>query len=229
MVSSSRCEDSSCVCEAGWRGSRCGEKDCDSRCSFHGQCKNGTCLCVAGWNGLHCTLEGCPNGCSNHGSCKANFRGEWSCHCHPGWEGPDCSVRLETRCDDGYDDDQGKNSPKYFLVVVTTLCKWLFFCFRWLFWLSFSFWAAYFISGYFLINNLLLFILDGLIDCQDPECCESSVCKSSQLCATVARPIDILLQRQPPASTASFFQKMRFIIEEGSLQRYAKNTAFNER
>ena len=71
--------------------------------------------------------------------------------------------------------------------------------------------------------------LDGLIDCQDPECCESSVCKSSQLCATVARPIDILLQRQPPASTASFFQKMRFIIEEGSLQRYAKNTAFNER
>ena len=49
------------------------------------------------------------------------------------------------------------------------------------------------------------------------------------MCATVARPIDILLQRQPPASTASFFQKMRFIIEEGSLQRYAKNTAFNER
>jgi hypothetical protein len=45
----------------------------------------------------------------------------------------------------------------------------------------------------------------------------------------VARPIDILLQRQPPAPTASFFQKMRFIIEEGSLQRYAKNAAFNER
>ena len=73
------------------------------------------------------------------------------------------------------------------------------------------------------------YFLDGLIDCQDPECCEESVCKGSQLCATVARPIDILLQRQPPASTASFFQKMRFIIEEGSLQRYAKNTAFNER
>ena len=74
-----------------------------------------------------------------------------------------------------------------------------------------------------------MYFLDGLIDCQDPECCEESVCKGSQLCATVARPIDILLQRQPPASTASFFQKMRFIIEEGSLQRYAKNTAFNER
>ena len=103
-----RCEDTACVCETGWRGHRCEEQDCDPRCSLHGQCKNGTCLCVAGWNGLHCTLEGCPRGCSNHGSCKADFRGEWSCHCHQGWEGPDCSVRLETRCSDGYDDDQGK-------------------------------------------------------------------------------------------------------------------------
>ena len=124
----SRCEDSSCVCEAGWRGPRCGEKDCDARCSFHGQCKNGTCLCVAGWNGLHCTLEGCPNGCSNHGSCKANFRGEWSCHCHPGWEGPDCSVRLETRCNDGYDDDQGNFS---LLQGVSKAYSSFLFQFRW--------------------------------------------------------------------------------------------------
>jgi hypothetical protein len=70
---------------------------------------------------------------------------------------------------------------------------------------------------------------DGLTDCEDPECCEKPSCKQSQLCMTVDRPINILLQRQPPASTASFFQKMRFIIEEGSLQRYADNTAFNER
>ena len=42
------------------------------------------------------------------------FAGEWSCHCHQGWEGPDCSVRLETRCNDGYDDDQGKNKSEFF-------------------------------------------------------------------------------------------------------------------
>lgn len=77
--------------------------------------------------------------------------------------------------------------------------------------------------------TVLSFFSDGLTDCEDPECCESNYCKKSQLCSTVSRPIDILLQRQPPAPTASFFQKMRFIIEEGSLQRYAKNTAFNER
>ena len=80
-----------------------------------------------------------------------------------------------------------------------------------------------------LVSNYLILFLDGLTDCEDPECCEKPSCKQSQLCMTVDRPINILLQRQPPASTASFFQKMRFIIEEGSLQRYADNTAFNER
>ena len=44
------------------------------------------------------------------------FAGEWSCHCHQGWEGPDCSVRLETRCNDGYDDDQGKNKSENFCI-----------------------------------------------------------------------------------------------------------------
>ena len=34
--------------------------------------------------------------------------GEWSCECQEGWEGDDCSVRLERYCDDGKDDDQGK-------------------------------------------------------------------------------------------------------------------------
>ena len=77
--------------------------------------------------------------------------------------------------------------------------------------------------------SLQFLFADGLTDCEDPECCDSPYCKQSQLCMTVDRPINILLQRQPPASTASFFQKMRFIIEEGSLQRYADNTAFNER
>ena len=80
-----------------------------------------------------------------------------------------------------------------------------------------------------LVSNYLNTFSDGLTDCEDPECCEKPSCKQSQLCMTVDRPINILLQRQPPASTASFFQKMRFIIEEGSLQRYADNTAFNER
>ena len=50
---------------------------------------------------------------------------------------------------------------------------------------------------------------DDLTDCEDPECCSSPACRDNQLCYTVPRPISILLQRQPPAPTASFFQKMR--------------------
>lgn len=71
-------------------------------------------------------------------------------------------------------------------------------------------------------------ILDGLVDCEDPECCSSHACKQSQLCVSSPRPIDILLRKQPPAVTASFFERMRFLIDEGSLQNYAKLESFNE-
>ena len=83
---------------------------------FNEQCKNGTCLCVTGWNGLHCTLEGCPGQCSGHGGCVAGGSGgfgrdeerEWSCDCEEGWEGEDCSVKMEVNCDDQVDNDGGK-------------------------------------------------------------------------------------------------------------------------
>lgn len=43
------------------------------------------------------------------------------------------------------------------------------------------------------------------------------------------KPIDILLRKQPPAITASFFERMKFLIDEGSLQNYARLETFNER
>ena len=70
---------------------------------------------------------------------------------------------------------------------------------------------------------------DGLTDCEDPECCESPVCQKSQLCHTVPQPIDILLRKHPPAVTASFFDRMKFIIEDKGMQSYVKQQDFNER
>jgi len=70
---------------------------------------------------------------------------------------------------------------------------------------------------------------DGLIDCADPECCSNHICRSSQLCVSAPKPIDILLRKQPPAITASFFERMKFLIDEGSLQNYARQETFNER
>lgn len=72
-------------------------------------------------------------------------------------------------------------------------------------------------------------ITDGLVDCEDPECCASHVCKTSQLCVSAPKPIDVLLRKQPPAITASFFERMKFLIDESSLQNYAKLETFNER
>nr|XP_027219710.1 LOW QUALITY PROTEIN: teneurin-m-like [Penaeus vannamei] len=69
---------------------------------------------------------------------------------------------------------------------------------------------------------------DGLVDCADAECCSDPACQHSTLCLTSTDPIDILLRKQPPAVTASFFQRMRFLVEEGSVQSYAKGSAFNE-
>ncbi|UYV62054.1 TENM2 [Cordylochernes scorpioides] len=70
---------------------------------------------------------------------------------------------------------------------------------------------------------------DGLVDCSDTECCQDPACSPSPLCFTAADPLDILLRKQPPAVTASFFQRMQFLIEEDSVQSYAHKTAFNDR
>ncbi|KAK8719408.1 hypothetical protein OTU49_014053, partial [Cherax quadricarinatus] len=161
-----RCEGGACLCTPGWTGDRCNLMTCDPRCEEHGQCKNGTCICMTGWNGRHCTLAGCPSDCSGNGACVME-KEEWMCRCQNDWEGYDCSVKLETDCDDNKDNDG-----------------------------------------------------DGLVDCADAECCSTTPCHQSTLCLTSVDPIDILLRKQPPAVTASFFQRMRFIVEEGSVQNY---------
>ena len=79
------------------------------------------------------------------------------------------------------------------------------------------------------VNAFYFEIADGLTDCEDPECCSNHLCRSSQLCVSAPKPIDILLRKQPPAITASFFERMKFLIEEGSLQNYARQETFNER
>lgn len=67
------------------------------------------------------------------------------------------------------------------------------------------------------------------MDCEDPECCLNQLCHNSQHCVKSPKPIDILLRKQPPAITASFFERTKFLIEEGSLQNYVRPDTFNER
>lgn len=99
--------------------------------------------------------------------------------------------------------------------------------------LHYSFFFLYIIHTTYLKISFPLFSLfsslDGLVDCEDPECCSSNACRSSQLCVSAPRPADVLLRKQPQAVTASFFERMKFLIDEGSLQNYAKLETFNER
>ena len=70
---------------------------------------------------------------------------------------------------------------------------------------------------------------DGLNDCEDPDCCISISCKDAFHCVTAPDPMEILLRKQPPSSTASFYDRMRFLVEDESVQSYATLTSFNQR
>ncbi|GFY52622.1 teneurin-a [Trichonephila inaurata madagascariensis] len=48
------------------------------------------------------------------------------------------------------------------------------------------------------------------------------------MCQSAPDPLDILLRKQPPAVTATFYQKMKFLIEEDSVQSYAHRDEYSE-
>ncbi|CAG2163482.1 unnamed protein product [Oppiella nova] len=148
------CEGGRCVCDGGWHGSRCDEQICDHRCLEHGQCNNGTCICIQGWMGRHCT---------------------------EGWGGKDCSAPQETNCADDIDND----------------------------------------------NASAVVPITGNYDPKNTHLTIGSV-HQSLMCITSPDPLDILLRKQPPAVTASFYQKMKFLIEESSVQSYAHKDEYSE-
>ena len=70
---------------------------------------------------------------------------------------------------------------------------------------------------------------DGLEDCEDPECCYSDKCSTSQYCKTVPDPSAVINLNQEPHHSENFFEKYKFLIQEGSLQRFAKLEQFDLR
>lgn len=72
-------------------------------------------------------------------------------------------------------------------------------------------------------------ISDGMIDCSDSECCLTPVCTEHIMCLSSNEPVDVLLRKQPPSVTASFFQRVKFLIEENSVQSYAHKDEYSER
>jgi len=96
------CDNGTCVCDAYWEGSSCGERNCPEtnglKCSNRGDCI-GTdtysyCNCTAeGWIGLGCELVNetyCPNNCSGQTCVLSNIP---FCDCK-GSTGKDCSDKI---------------------------------------------------------------------------------------------------------------------------------------
>jgi teneurin len=68
-----------------------------------------------------------------------------------------------------------------------------------------------------------------MVDCNDSECCIFDNCKLSLACQTSPDPKDRLLRKQPPSISASFFEKVKFLVEDGSVQAFANLNSFTEK
>ncbi|XP_017767897.1 PREDICTED: teneurin-m isoform X2 [Nicrophorus vespilloides] len=195
-----------CTCEPRWSGEDCSRELCDLDCGNHGHCVSDACQCDQGWGGESCNLKLCDPRCNEHGQCKNG-----TCLCVTGWNGKHCTMegcpnscsnhgQCRFNADNAWECrcENGWDGPDC-NVLLEQNC-----------------------------NDGRDNDKDGLVDCEDPECCSNRLCKNSQLCVSAPKPIDILLRKQPPAITASFFERMKFLIDEGSLQNYARQETFNE-
>ncbi|KAJ2950358.1 hypothetical protein O0L34_g8599 [Tuta absoluta] len=195
-----------CTCHAKWSGEDCSKEVCDLDCGPHGRCVGESCVCDPGWTGEYCTSKLCDARCSDHGQCKNG-----TCLCVSGWNGRHCTLEGCPRGCAGHGQCRVANDGHW-------ECK------------CFDGWDGPDCTTLKeqICDDAKDNDKDGLVDCEDPECCQSPACKGSQLCVSSPKPTDILLRKQPPAITASFFERMKFLIDEGSLQNYAKQETFNE-
>lgn len=90
-----------------------------------------------------------------------------------------------------------------------------------------QFYPSFYISNSPTSNQTI--ISDGTVDCEDSECCKQAYCATSIYCMFSNDPVEVLLRKQPPSVTASFYQRVKFLVEENSVQSYPQVDEFSER
>ncbi|CAD5219589.1 unnamed protein product [Bursaphelenchus xylophilus] len=170
-------------------------------CHNGGTAEGPICRCRHGFGGEKCDEVKCPNDCNGRGRCL-----EGVCQCENGWNGKDCGINgCPNHCN-----GNGKcrrSNGKY-----SCKCNELFFG-------ESCNYRTEAVCDDGLDNDN-----DGLADCLDPDCCSSTHCQANPLCMTTSTN-----QTRPKTSTRSsqdFFDKMNYLIQPGSAQRYADHKAF---
>ncbi|XP_034237605.1 teneurin-a-like [Thrips palmi] len=198
-------ESGACVCDAYWTGPDCSQPLCGLDCGPHGVCDEGRCKCRPGWTGERCDQLPCDTRCTEHGQCKNG-----TCVCSQGWNGRHCTLpgclngcNRQGTCmlEDGeYRCVCGEGwAGRDCGIRLETEC-----------------------------NDKKDNDNDGMMDCSDSECCLSEICLSHIMCLSSKNPVEVLLRKQPPLVTASFYQRVKFLIEENSVQSYAHTESYTE-
>ncbi|ESP00102.1 hypothetical protein LOTGIDRAFT_91191, partial [Lottia gigantea] len=197
-------EAGSCICDRHFTGADCQTEVCRLEC-YKGECKNQQCICEAGWAGALCDQVECDYRCKSHGFCNNG-----TCVCKKGWNGRHCTM-------DGCPSDCGNHGDcRHEADGWKCNCR--------------DGWKGpdCHIAKEDKCSDTYDNDKDGLLDCLDPDCCSNAACRTSKYCETSPEPMDILLTKQSPSTTASFYEKMRFLVEENSVQTYAMKNSFNE-
>ncbi|KAK6617991.1 hypothetical protein RUM44_002433 [Polyplax serrata] len=198
-------ETGSCKCQPFWTGSDCSKALCSLDCGEHGRCGQGKCECTDGWTGDRCDLLPCDTRCQEHGQCKNG-----TCVCSQGWNGRHCTIPgCKNACsrhgmcslEDG----------EYHCICSTE-------------------WAGDDCSIPLeqQCNDEVDNDHDGMVDCSDSECCSHPSCADHIMCLSSNDPVEVLLRKQPPSVTSSFYQRVKFLIEENSVQSYAHMDEYSE-
>ncbi len=91
--SQGKCVNSSCVCNPGFVGAYCQQRECKHSCHGRGVCDQTTgkcrCLDTLRYGGDFCETLQCPNNCFGNGECLPTG----ACKCNDGFFGSDCSPR----------------------------------------------------------------------------------------------------------------------------------------
>lgn len=128
---------------------------------------------------------------------------------------------METLCSDGKDNEGGEKMlwswglNKCFNMMVLPLPHYL--CLN------------NFKSIHICSLKSLAVILDGLVDCMDPDCCIHSTCQGQTYCRGAPDPSTMQHPSSPSPDAQGFYQRVSFLVAPGGTHTLPGENTFNSR